>query len=75
VYGPNYETINFIKRTECRHIAEIGIFEGFTSMEFAKFLNGEGELHLLDYQDRVRSVAIALEHAGFRNVRVFGSSY
>lgn len=44
-------------------------------MEFAKFLNGEGELHLFDYEDRVRSVAIALEHAGFRNVRVFGSSY
>jgi len=75
VYGPNYETINFIKRTECRHIAEIGIFKGFTSMEFAKFLNGEGELHLFDYEDRVKSVAIALEHAGFRNVRVFGSSY
>ena len=75
MYGPNYETINFIKRTECRHIAEIGIFKGFTSMEFAKFLNGEGELHLFDYEDRVKSVAIALEHAGFRNVRVFGSSY
>ena len=75
VSGPNYATINFIKRTECRHIAEIGIFKGYTSMEFAKFLNGEGELHLFDYEDRVRSVAIALEHAGFRNVRVFGSSY
>ncbi len=44
-------------------------------MEFAKFLNGEGELHLFDYEDSVRSVATALEHAGFRNVRVFGSSY
>jgi predicted O-methyltransferase YrrM len=75
VSGPNYETINFIKRTECRHIAEIGIFKGYTSMEFAKFLNGEGELHLFDYEDRVRSVATALEHAGFRNVRGFGSSH
>ena len=44
-------------------------------MEFAKFLNGEGELHLFDYEDRVRSVATKLEYAGFRNVRAFGSSY
>jgi hypothetical protein len=44
-------------------------------MEFAKFLNGEGQLHLFDYEDRVRSVAAALEQAGFRNVRGFGSSY
>lgn len=73
--GPNYETINFINRTECRHIAEIGILNGHTSMEFAKFLNGEGELHLFDYEDRVRRVATTLEHAGFRNVRTFGSSY
>jgi predicted O-methyltransferase YrrM len=73
--GPNYETINFIKRTKCRHIAEIGIFEGYTSMEFAKFLNGEGQLHLFDYEDRVRSVTAALEQVGFRNVRGFGSSY
>ena len=73
--GPNYETINFIKRTKCRHIAEIGIFEGYTSMEFAKFLNGEGQLHLFDYEDRVRSVTTKLEQAGFRNVRGFGSSY
>jgi predicted O-methyltransferase YrrM len=73
--GPNYETTNFIKGTKCRHIAEIGIFEGYTSMEFARFLNGQGELHLFDYEDRVRRVTTALEQAGFRNVRGFGSSY
>jgi predicted O-methyltransferase YrrM len=73
--GPNIGTLDFIKRTECRQIAEIGIFKGFTSMEFAKFLNGQGELHLFDYEDRVRSVAKAIELAGFRNVRAFGSSY
>jgi hypothetical protein len=44
-------------------------------MELAKFLNGEGELHLFDYADRVTSVAATLAQAGFRNVRAFGSSY
>jgi predicted O-methyltransferase YrrM len=73
--GPNNGTINFIRRTECRQIAEIGVFKGCTSIEFAKFLNGEGELHLFDYEDRARDVASALGRAGFRNVRVFGSSY
>jgi predicted O-methyltransferase YrrM len=75
VWGPTHETINFIKGTGCRHIAEIGVFKGHTSMEFAKFLDGEGELHLFDYEDRVTSVVATLKHAGFRNVRAFGSSY
>ena len=75
VWEPNHETISFIKRTECRHIAELGIFKGHTSLEFAKFLNGKGELHLFDYEDRVKKVAKTLESAGFHNVRTFGSSY
>jgi hypothetical protein len=73
--GPNYESIQFVKQTECRSIAEIGIYLGYTSMEFAKYLNGEGELHLFDYEDRVSGVARALAQAGFHNYRAFGSSY
>lgn len=72
---PNHGTVSFLKRTECRYIAELGIYEGHTSLEFAKFLNGDGEIHLFDYKDRVRSVANTLEIAGFQNVRTFGSSY
>ena len=40
-----------------------------------KFLNGEGELHLFDYEDRVTDVATTLKAAGFHNIRMFGSSY
>jgi hypothetical protein len=44
-------------------------------MELARYLNGEGELHLFDYEDRVTEVANSLLTAGYENVRTFGSSY
>ena len=75
VCQPSHETVSFIKSTECRHIAEVGIYKGHTSLEFARFLNGEGELHLFDYDDRVKEVAKTIANAGFHNVRTFGSSY
>jgi len=75
VSEPNNETISFITRTKCRCIAELGVYKGHTSLEFAKFLNGEGELHLFDFEDRVTNVVDALRLAGFHNFRTFGSSY
>jgi predicted O-methyltransferase YrrM len=71
----NGQTIEFIRHTQCRQIAEFGIYEGHTSLEFARFLNGSGELHLFDYEDRVKDVAAKLNAAGFNNIRTFGSSY
>jgi predicted O-methyltransferase YrrM len=75
VRAPNEGTVEFIKTTQCRHIAEFGIYEGHTSLEFAKHLNHQGELHLFDFEDRVSLVAGKLAEAGYRNVRTFGSSY
>jgi len=72
---PNTKTIDFIRQTHCRMIAELGIYEGHTSMEFAKYLNGEGSLHLYDFHDRVRIVAAKLERKGFHNVQSFACSY
>jgi hypothetical protein len=71
----NSQTMDFIKEKNCRMIAELGIYQGHTSMEFAKYLNGEGSLHLYDFHDRVRTVAGELERAGFRNVQSFACSY
>ena len=71
----NHESIEFIKSTQCRAIAEVGIYKGHTSIEFAKFLGGRGELHLFDYEDRVRDVAAKIRTMGFNNIRTFGSSY
>lgn len=75
VHGANQETINFLRGTQCRHIAEFGIFAGYTSLEFARFLNGRGELHLFDFQDRVDAVLDTLRRGGFSNVKGFGCSY
>jgi len=75
VFEANAETVSWVKKTNSKMIAEIGIYQGHTSLEIAKVLNGTGELHLFDFQDRVQAVNRKLESAGFRNVRTFGSSY
>lgn len=75
VTSANKETIDFIKDKHCRMIAELGIYKGHTSLEFAKYLQGEGSLHLYDFEDRVRQVADSLNKAGYKNVRTFGCSY
>ena len=56
-------------------IAELGIWKGATSYQFAMFLEGQGKLHLFDYEDNVATVATALKAEGFSNVVTWGSSY
>src|SRR5688572_15046060 len=75
VSQPNSETIEFIRGTQCRAIAELGIYQGHTSMEFAKYLNGQGQLDLFDFSDRVEAVAAELAEAGYTNVKTYGCSY
>jgi predicted O-methyltransferase YrrM len=75
VAGPSQQTMEFIRTTDCRVVAEIGIYHGDTSREIAKWLNGRGELHLFDFHDRVEEVASELRAAGHNNVRTFPSSY
>ena len=69
VRRPNQGTLDFIATTDCRTIAEIGIYNGYTSEGFARFLNGRGELHLYDYEFKVSAVVKKLNEAGYRNVR------
>lgn len=75
VSGYSRPTVDFIAGTDCRMIAEVGIYKGYTSHKIAEFLGGEGELHLFDFEDRVTEVADSLRNAGHQNVRAFGSSY
>jgi predicted O-methyltransferase YrrM len=70
----NTQTINFIATTNCRMIAEIGVYMGATSELFAKYLNGEGELHLFDFEAHVDDVQTKLKALGYRNVFVHGNS-
>ena len=75
VFSANKVTLDFIRQTSCRSIAEIGIYKGHTTLGFAEFLNGEGELHIFDYEDRVADVEEKIRAAGYSNIRAFGSSY
>lgn len=75
VYGPNSATLEFIRGTNCRSIAEVGIYKGHTSIGFAEYLDGEGELHLFDYEDRVKDIQAKINALGYQNVRIFGSTY
>ena len=68
VAGPNLQTVEWIRRTGARDVAEIGVYRGYTSRAIAELLAGDGTLHLLDYTDRVVPVADALRADGHRNV-------
>jgi predicted O-methyltransferase YrrM len=69
VHGANRVTLDFVATTDCRTIAEIGIYNGYSSEGLARFLDGRGELHLFDYDFKVSAVLRKLNAAGFRNVR------
>jgi predicted O-methyltransferase YrrM len=71
----NRETLNFIKTTNSRIVAEIGVYEGYTSIPLAYYLGGQGELHLFDYEERVRNVVAKLKLAGYHNVVGHGNSH
>lgn len=71
----NQETIDFVAGTQSRVIAEIGVYQGHTSELFARYLGGRGELHLFDFEERVREVAAKLEAAGYRNVVSHANSH
>jgi predicted O-methyltransferase YrrM len=75
VHGYNRPVVEFLRNTDCRMIAEIGVYQGHTSREIANWLAGEGELHLYDFHDTVQKVADELAAAGHHNVRAYGNSY
>jgi predicted O-methyltransferase YrrM len=61
-------TVTFLKTTDARVIAEIGVYKGYTSREIAAWLNGQGELHLFDFDDHVGVVGRQLRQMGFSNI-------
>ena len=68
----NRKTLRFLKTTDCREIAEIGVYRGRTSIGIARYLNGRGVLRLFDFKTRVAFVKKRLAAAGFKNVRAYG---
>jgi predicted O-methyltransferase YrrM len=68
VTGANTGTIEFFATTDSLVYAEIGVYQGDTAMGIAEHLAGRGEIHLFDFDDRVRPAAKRLREAGHRNV-------
>jgi predicted O-methyltransferase YrrM len=62
VEGPNEGTVEFFKSTDSRVYAEIGVYKGYTAAKIAEHLDGDGEVHLFDYEDRLaESVSLVRE--------------
>jgi predicted O-methyltransferase YrrM len=74
VAAANAVTVEFVRQSGCSRIAEIGAYHGDTSVEFAKYLNGNGELHIFDRAEYVEHTLRRLREAGHTNVRGFSSS-
>ena len=75
VTSANVVTLDFIQSTQCRSIAELGIYEGLTSSGFARYLDGSGELHLFDFEDRALQVRDSLRAEGHENVFIHPNTY
>jgi predicted O-methyltransferase YrrM len=68
VPAANSRTVEFFAASGCQTYAEVGIYEGDTALAIATSLDGDGELHLFDFEDRVDAVAARLREAGHENV-------
>lgn len=64
----NGETVDFFAASGCRTYAELGVYEGDTALAIATSLDGAGELHLFDFEERVKTVSTRLSQAGHENV-------
>jgi predicted O-methyltransferase YrrM len=75
VFEPNWEAIELLKTTDARVVAEVGTYLGHTAEHIARFLEGRGELHIFDFEERVSEVVAKLAALGYRNVVAHGSSH
>ena len=74
VTAANSQTVEFFAASGCRTYAELGVYEGDTALAIATSLDGAGELHLFDFEDRVVAVAARLQRAGHENVFTHANS-
>jgi predicted O-methyltransferase YrrM len=74
VEGPNERTVELVRETGARVYAEIGVYLGATAEAVAEVLGEQGEMHLLDFEDRVEPVAARLRARGFPRVVAHANS-
>lgn len=68
--NPSHTTLENVHRYQPRHVAEIGVNKGATSIRLAALLaEREGtSLHLFDYADKVSDVCQRVKQSGFEQV-------
>jgi hypothetical protein len=75
VPAPNYETIELVRASGARVVAEIGVYEGATSEALAEITaERHGVLHLFDYEERIDPLVARLHAAGHTHVIGHGNS-
>jgi predicted O-methyltransferase YrrM len=74
VEGPNERTVAMVRETGARVYMEIGVYLGAAAAAVADAIGADGELHLLDFEDRVAPVAERLRAAGRANVVAHANS-
>jgi len=55
-------------------VAELGIGIGATTLEIAKLLKGNGQIHIFDFEDNVMILTEELKNVGFDNIIPHGNS-
>jgi predicted O-methyltransferase YrrM len=55
-------------------VAEIGVGIGATTLPVAKALNGKGQLHLFDFEGKLKELSTDLLKLGFTNIVCHGNS-
>lgn len=61
VSRPNRTTVEMIAKTGARNVAELGVYQGHTTLEIARLLPADGSLDLFDFADNVKRVAQAVK--------------
>jgi predicted O-methyltransferase YrrM len=68
VAGPNVRALDSFRASGAEIYAELGVYEGDTTLAVAEELASRGEIHLFDFADKVEPVADRLAAAGHENV-------
>jgi predicted O-methyltransferase YrrM len=68
VEGPNLTTVEHFRGSGASVFAEIGVYEGETTLAIAEILAGRGQIHLFDFEDKVTAAVERLHREGHRNV-------
>jgi predicted O-methyltransferase YrrM len=87
INAPGFETLSTADASVCENVAaliadgaahpivaEIGVGVGATSRELATILDNHGELHLFDFEGKIRELVADLGELGYHNIIGFGNT-